>query len=144
MARNVLEPIVGEQLTTVTTFYDGLCPVCQGTIARYERIGAGGYPDLLWRDVNAYPNALACFGVGRKLAERRIHVIDRTGALRAGVDAAIAVWRELPRRRWRARLLSLPVVHFLAGLAYDYFFAPALRAWSRRQAPRKLSNQEHG
>ncbi|MHA1536502.1 MAG: thiol-disulfide oxidoreductase DCC family protein [Alphaproteobacteria bacterium] len=122
--------------TTVTTFYDGLCPVCRGAIARYARIGAAKNPDLLWRDINDYPDALACFGVSREAVERRIHVVDRTGALRAGVDAAIAVWRELPRRRWRARLLSLPMVHSLAGLIYDHVFAPSLRALSRRQAPR--------
>ena len=136
MSRLISDIVRPPRPTTVTTFYDGLCPVCRSTVARYARIGADGIPDLLWRDINDYPDALACFGVGRKEVERRIHVVDRTGALRAGVDAAIAVWRELPRRRWRARLLSLPVIHPIAGLIYDHLFAPALRAWSRRQAPR--------
>lgn len=122
----------GPRPTTVTTFYDGSCPVCRSAITRYMRIGAAENPDLLWRDVNYFPNALKCFGVDQRRAQRRIHVIDRTGALRAGVDAAIAIWRELPRRRWRARLLSLPLVHPLAGLLYDRVFAPGLRALTRR------------
>lgn len=136
MSRLISDIVKPKRPTTVTTFYDGLCPVCRSTIARYAQIGGAGNPDLLWRDINEYPDALACFGVDRKAVERRIHVVDRTGALRAGVDAAIAVWRELPRRRWRARLLSLPLVHPLAGLIYDHIFAPSLRAWNPRQAPR--------
>lgn len=129
----VITDIVGRQRpTTLTTFYDSACPVCRNTIARYKRVGAAEKPDLLWRDINRCPDALRAFGIDRKAAQRRIHVVDRTGALRAGVDAAIAMWRELPRRRWRAWLLSLPIVHGLASVLYDHVFAPALRLTSRR------------
>jgi len=131
----VISDLVGKRRpTSVTTFYDGRCPVCQGAVTRYRAVG-GGIPDLLWRDVNRFPDALACFGIDRHAAERRIHVVDRTGALRAGVDAMIAIWRELPHRRWRADLFSLPFIHGLMSLAYDLVFAPLLRAWSRARAP---------
>ena len=135
----VISDLVGRSRpTTVTTFYDGACPVCRGAIARYKRIGAAEKPDLLWRDINAFPDALQAFGITRKAAQRRIHVIDRTGALKAGVDAAIAVWRELPRRRWRAWLLSLPGIHGVAGLLYDHVFAPGLRLLTRRDPIRMI------
>ena len=121
--------------TSLTTFFDGRCPVCLSAVARYQRVARQGRPDLLWRDVRRFPDALATFGVSRAAARRRIHVVDRTGALRAGVDAMIAIWRELPRRRWRAVLLSLPLVRGTAGLLYDRLFAPILIAWSRAKVP---------
>ena len=61
--------------------------------------------------------------------------------LRAGVDAMIAIWRELPRRRWRAVLLSLPGIHRIAGILYDNIFAPVLIAWSRAIAPEADGNE---
>ena len=122
--------------TSLTTFYDGACPLCRSAVARYRRVGGGGRPDLLWRDIERYPSALLAFGIDRAGARRRIHVVDRTGALRAGVDAMIAIWAELPRRRWRARLLSLPLVHGIAARIYDIVLAPLLIAWSRARDDR--------
>jgi len=121
--------------TSVTTFFDGRCPVCRSAVGRYKRAARGGNPDLMWRDIRRFPDALETFGVSRAAAHRRIHVVDRTGALRAGVDAMITIWRELPRRRWRAVLLGLPGVHLAAGLLYDHLFAPLLIAWSRARVP---------
>jgi len=130
----------GRGPTTVTTFFDGHCPLCQSAVGRYQRVARDGHPDLLWRDVRRFPDALATFGVSRVAARRRIHVVDRSGALRAGVDAMIAIWRELPRRRWRAVLLSLPGIHGISGVLYDNVFAPILIAWSRAQAPEADGN----
>jgi predicted DCC family thiol-disulfide oxidoreductase YuxK len=134
MARAISDP-AGKRPTSVTTFFDGRCPVCMGAVARYKRVAREGRPDLLWRDIRRFPEALATFGVSRAAARRRIHVVDRSGALRAGVDGMIVIWRELPRRRWRAVLLSAPGIHGLAGLLYDRLFAPILIAWSQARAP---------
>jgi len=126
--------------TSVTTFFDGRCPICMNAVTRYQRVARDRHPDLLWRDIRRFPDALATFGVSRVAARRRIHVVDRSGALRAGVDAMIAIWRELPRRRWRAQLLSLPGVHGISGFFYDNLFAPILIAWSRAIAPETDGN----
>jgi len=130
----------GRGPTTVTTFFDGRCPLCLNAVARYKRVARDGDPDLLWRDIRRFPDALATFGVSRAAARRRIHVIDRSGALRAGVDAMIAIWRELPRRRWRAVLLSQPGIHAVSGLLYDKLCAPILIALSRAIAPEADGN----
>jgi predicted DCC family thiol-disulfide oxidoreductase YuxK len=126
--------------TTVTTFFDGRCPLCMNAVGRYQRIAQDAHPDLMWRDIRCFPDALATFGISRVAARRRIHVVDRSGALRAGVDAMIAIWRELPRRRWRAVLLSLPGIHGVSGFFYDNICAPILIAWSRAIAPEADGN----
>lgn len=110
--------------TSITIFFNGACPVCRSAIERYRAYMAERR-DILWRDVRDHPDALLCFGIDRDAAARCVHVIDRTGALRKGVDAAIALWREMPgKRRWRARVLSLPVVHGVAGWLYRRDIVP--------------------
>ena len=50
--------------TALTTFFDGRCPVCLSAVARYQRVALDRHPDLLWRDIRRFPDALATFGVG--------------------------------------------------------------------------------
>ncbi|MCP4330630.1 MAG: DUF393 domain-containing protein [Alphaproteobacteria bacterium] len=119
--------------TSVTTFYYGACPVCDREIANYRR-AAAGHRELLWRDVDSCPDALACFGVDTREARRRLHVIDRNGVLQSGVDAFIAIWRELPGYRWLAWLVGIPGLHGLAGLVYDHMLVPALQSWNTHRA----------
>ena len=87
-------------------------------IERYRRVTADR-ADILGRDVGRTPDALWVFGVDRDQAARCVHVVDRDGRLRQWVDAAIALWREMPgKRRWRARLLQLPGIHRVARWPY--------------------------
>lgn len=104
--------------TSVTVFYNSACPLCRTVVERYRRVTANR-TDILWRDVGRTPEVLWIFGVDREQALRCVHVVDRNGRLRQGVDAAIALWREMPgRRRLRAQVLQLPVVHATARWLY--------------------------
>lgn len=110
--------------TAVTVFYNSACPLCRAVVERYRRV-TGHRRDILWRDVGRTPDALWVFGVDRDDAARCVHVVDRAGRLRQGVDAAIALWREMPgKRRWRARLLQLPGVYAVARWLYAQGVVP--------------------
>ncbi len=104
--------------SAVTVFYNSACPLCRTVVERYRRAMAGR-ADILWRDVARLPDALWVFGIDRVRAARCVHVVDREGRLRQGVDAAIALWREMPgKRRWRARVLQVPGIHAVARWLY--------------------------
>ena len=58
-------------------------------------------------------------------------MIDAEGRLLAGVDAFQALWRRMPRYRWLAGLVDLPVIRPAAILLYDRVLAPALVLYNR-------------
>ena len=132
MARVITDIVGPHRPTSVTTFFNGDCPVCSAHVARYRRL-ARGRDELLWRDLADCPDALLCFGIDRETARRRLHVVDRNGRLQGGIDAFAAIWRELPGGRWLAVLVRLPGIHALAAALYDRVLVPALWAWNRRR-----------
>jgi predicted DCC family thiol-disulfide oxidoreductase YuxK len=112
--------------------YNAACPVCAAEIDHYRRAaGRAGRP-LRFHDLNGA--GLSGWGVGRDAAARRLHVRHR-GRVLSGVPAFIAIWSELPRYRWLARVVTLPGVRHSAEWLYDRVLAPALyRRHLRRTA----------
>lgn len=88
--------------TRMTVLYDGGCPLCSREINHYRRL-AGDRP-IDWIDVAQPAANIGRFGLNREEALKLFHVIDRTGCMHSGVRAFIALWAELPRYRWPARL----------------------------------------
>lgn len=132
MARIITDIVRPHRPTSVTTFFNGDCPVCSARVARYRHQGRRR-ADLLWRDLADCPDALRCFGIDRETARKRLHVVDRNGILRGGIDAFAAIWRELPGAQWLAVLVGLPGIHTLAAVLYDKIMVPALWAWNQRR-----------
>ena len=61
-----------------------------------------------------------------------------------GVDAFLALWREMPRYRWLARLVGMPGIKQLAWLAYEGALAPIIYRWDarrRRKSGRRAARQ---
>ncbi|MCR9220297.1 MAG: DUF393 domain-containing protein [Alphaproteobacteria bacterium] len=119
----------------VTTLYHGACPICGTEVAHYRQYAAERALPLGWQDVSDGADAplLAAHGVDREAAKRRLHVVTADGRLLAGVDAFQALWAEMPRYRWLARLVGLPIVRPLAELVYERLLAPALYRFNRRR-----------
>lgn len=78
----------------------------------------------------------AAYGADLEAVKRRLHVIDRQGALPVGVPAFAALWDEIPRYRVFARLVRLPVVRSLAAALYE-LLAAVLYAWNKRRERRR-------
>lgn len=90
--------------TAVTTFYDGGCPLCSKEIAHYRRLDRAGRVN--WVDITRDAEALDAVGLDQATAMRRLHVRDADGRLVQGVPAFVAIWRQLPRYRLLARVVS--------------------------------------
>jgi predicted DCC family thiol-disulfide oxidoreductase YuxK len=98
-----------------TVFYDGGCPLCRREIDHYRRIDLTGR--MCWLDVTREHGALDEFGLSVHAAMAQLHVMDRDGVWHTGAYGFAAMWEELPRYRWLARMLRrtrmLPVLDII-------------------------------
>ena len=48
----------------------------------------------------------------------------------------LAVWRQVPRTRWLARLFALPLVRPVSAWLYEHVVSWSLYRWARRRQRR--------
>lgn len=113
--------------------YNGACPVCRAEIHHYRDKAEAAAAPLRFDDLNE--TDLGDWQLSEDQATRRMHARLPDGRIVSGVEAFALIWERLPRYGWLARLVRLPVVHGLAGFAYNRIAAPLLyRRHKRRMA----------
>jgi len=113
--------------------YNGDCPVCSYEINHYAAYsGREGLP-IRFEDLNTA--VLNDWGLTRDSAARRLYLL-KEGQMHSGIPAFIILWRDMPKYRWMARIVSLPCVHGAACLTYDYVLAPLIYRWHVRRQRR--------
>ena len=117
----------------LTVWHNTKCPVCEAGISRQrERLRAAvAAEEIEFRDINLEPDALKAYGASVDDVRRRLHAVDRTGALLVGADVVVAVWRATPGEAWLATLFGAPGAIWLTKLVYGQF-ADLLWAWNKR------------
>ncbi|MEM8958556.1 MAG: DUF393 domain-containing protein [Pseudomonadota bacterium] len=113
--------------------YNGSCPICSREIAAYERYASIRNLPLDFTPLDEAD--LAAHGLSAEDAARRLHIVQ-DGRLVSGVEAFALLWDAMPRFRWLAQLVRLPVVRPLAGVIYERLLAPLLYALHRRRRVR--------
>ena len=114
------------QEVETSVLYNAQCPVCNFEIGHYAAYaGRNGLP-IRFDDLNG--DARAAWGIDADTAARRLYVLHK-GELTSGIPAFLVLWRQMPRYRWLARVVGLPVVRQVAGVVYDYALAPAIYRW---------------
>ena len=110
------------------------CPICSAEICHYRVYAEGRGIAMGFDDLNQIDPVV--YGVSREEAAKRLHVLHE-GNVISGMPAFVVIWQQLPRYQWLAKIVCLPLVHFLSNLAYDYVLAPFLYATHlRRQRKR--------
>lgn len=122
----------GDGRAVLAVFYNGDCAICRSRIARYQAVSVGRSRLIAWCDIARTPWALRRWGIDRRVARRRIHAVDATGAVHGGGAAFAWLWRELPGYRWLGRLGGLPGIGLIAEMIYRRV-APRPRACTRLQ-----------
>lgn len=102
----------------LTVFHDGSCPLCRLEIEHYRR--QRGADRIAFVDVTD-PASSTGDDLGRRDAMARFHVRRADGAVLVGAPAFVAVWEQLPRWRWAARLARLPRAMCILDMAYTLF-----------------------
>ncbi|MCI5062936.1 MAG: DUF393 domain-containing protein [Algiphilus sp.] len=86
-------------------FYDGGCPLCSREIRHYQRLTSEAA--IHWVDIQRDHATLDHFGLRQEDAMRRMHAYRPDGEWLIGVYAFLAIWLQIPRYRWAARLVRL-------------------------------------
>ncbi|MDM8559300.1 DUF393 domain-containing protein [Candidatus Parabeggiatoa sp. HSG14] len=106
-------------MSTVTMYFDGMCPLCKREVALLKRLDKTG--KIKWHDISTGLGDLAEENITFEEAMQQLHARDRNNKIRKGVDAFITIWRELPYFRVLAFLGSLPGIKWLAKVSYAVF-----------------------
>ena len=114
--------------------YNAECPGCSFEINAYQRYAAGRDLPMEFTDLNQAD--MAAYGLSRDQAARRLYV-RRGDELLSGIPAFIALWREMPRYRWLARVGDLPCIRPLAAALYDHVAAPLIYGMHRRRMAKR-------
>ena len=101
------------------------CPICNAEICHYRDYAKRRGIVIGFDDMNQIDPALYC--VSLIDAAKRLHVLHE-GRVVSGVPAFVVIWQQLPRYQWLAKIVCLPIVHFLSNLIYDFVLAPILYA----------------
>jgi predicted DCC family thiol-disulfide oxidoreductase YuxK len=109
--------------TATRVLYNHDCPVCRAEITHYADYAGREGLAIGFDDLNRVD--LGMWGVTADQAARGIHVVHE-GRVLSGLPAFITLWRQMPRYRWLARMVALPVIRHVATIIYDYVLAPLL------------------
>ena len=116
--------------------YNDQCPVCSFEINHYADYARRTGLPIRFDDLNGPDRAE--WGIDEDTAARRLYVL-RDGQLYDGIPAFIALWQEMPKYRWLAKVVRLPGVRHVASFGYDYALAPLIYRWHLRRKARAAS-----
>lgn len=112
-----------------TVLYNDTCPICSREIKHYDRLARSGDLAVTFAPLT---REAADWGFDPDTAAKQLHVRQGDTVL-AGADAFIALWSQIPRYRWLARLCSLPVIRPAVRVVYDRIAGPMLYALHKRR-----------
>lgn len=110
--------------------YNDTCPICSREIRHYDKLARAADLPLTFDGLQDHAER---WGIDPDAAAQRLHV-KRGETILTGFDAFVAIWEDIPRYRWLARLATLPVLRHIIAALYDHVAAPLLyRLHVRRQ-----------
>jgi predicted DCC family thiol-disulfide oxidoreductase YuxK len=109
-------------------YYNSACPVCKAGV-EVQKV-KGSSCEIQWKDVHERNDLVSEGGADLEFVRERLHVEDEHGRVHVGFDAFLAIWKNSPGERWKARVFGLPVIRQLCRIAYN-LFARALYIWNR-------------
>lgn len=121
-------------MSQTKTLYNAECPVCNFEISHYARYADQQALPLGFDDLNSVD--LTQWGLTKDQAMRRLYVLHK-GQMSSGIPAFLVLWRQMPRYRWVAKIVGLPVIKQIASVIYDYALAPAIYTWAKRREARR-------
>ena len=121
--------------------YNADCPVCRFEIDHYASYSADRGLALRFDDLNSCD--LNGWGLSSDQAAKRLYV-RKSDQLYSGIPAFLVLWQDMPRYRFLARLIGLPIIKQAASAIYDYVLAPIIYRWHLRRQARRTAPQSNG
>ena len=111
------------KIPSTSVLYNANCPVCSFEIRHYARYAVKSGLPIQFDDLNS--DARDQWGIDAETAARRLYVLYE-GTLESGIPAFLILWAQMPRYRWLARVVGLPVIKEIASAMYDHVLAPVI------------------
>lgn len=108
-------------MNKITVFYDGKCSLCAKEIAHYQSIAPK--EQFYFCDITQDSKPFTRLGFDTTTGLKELHVLNRHGSIKIGLDAFITIWRELRGWKYLAWLTNLPIIHFILSRVYKGFAA---------------------
>lgn len=105
-------------MTTMTVFYDGLCPLCVKEMKHLAGKDISG--SLTFYDINQAQLAVEHPDIDYAAANAYLHAKMHTGEVITGLDVTYQAW-QLVGKGWLIAPLRWPVIKIIADKAYLVF-----------------------
>jgi predicted DCC family thiol-disulfide oxidoreductase YuxK len=119
------------EISKIKVYYNSACPVCDAGINAQKNKSSECAID--WNDIHTNNELVQDVSDNIEYVRERLHVVDENDEVFVGINAFIAIWRHSPKERWKAKLLSLPIIKPFANCAYN-IFARLLYQWNRKRS----------
>ncbi|MEE9424965.1 MAG: DUF393 domain-containing protein [Methylococcales bacterium] len=119
------------EISKIKVYYNSACPVCDAGINAQKNKSSECAID--WNDIHTNNELVQDVSDDIEYVRERLHVIDENDEVFVGINAFIAIWHHSPKERWKAKLLSLPIIKPFANFAYN-IFARLLYQWNRKRS----------
>lgn len=100
-------------------YFDSLCHLCSREIEHYRR--RRGSESLDFIDITRPDFDAAGEGLDPSIVHQQMYVKLHDGSIKTGVDAFIAIWQQLPRYQWAAKVGRMWLVRPALDLGYKLF-----------------------
>ena len=98
----------------IKVLFNDSCSICSKEINHYKSLDN----NINWIDINDLELSRKISGKNHKELLRRLHVI-KDNEVYSGVKAFAIMWQNIPKYRWIAKLVLLPVVYHLTIVLYE-------------------------
>lgn len=113
---------------TIKVYYNSACPICNAGIENQKSRIPGRQID--WNDVHTQSGVHNEVSPNLESVRKKLHVMDKKGNIKVGIEAFEVIWRNSPNEHWKAKIVSFPVIKQISIFLYNVL-AEALYRWNR-------------
>jgi predicted DCC family thiol-disulfide oxidoreductase YuxK len=103
----------------INVFYDDRCPLCRREIEYYKKLSA--FTEINWSGISENIPTLEKYGISHTESLKVLHAINEDNQMVYGVDTFILIWQQLPKWKWIAKFVELPLIYQLSKGIYRIF-----------------------
>ena len=98
----------------IKVLYNNSCSICSREITHYKSLEN----NIKWIDINDLSLSSKLSGKSHKELLRRLHVV-KDDEVYSGVRAFAIMWLNIPKYKWLARLVTLPIIYHISIVLYE-------------------------
>tara|TARA_Y100000768_G_scaffold365936_1_gene327664 strand:- start:178 stop:531 length:354 start_codon:yes stop_codon:yes gene_type:complete len=98
----------------IKVLFNDSCPICSKEINHYKSLDN----NIKWIDINDLESACKISGKNHRELLRRLHVI-KDDKVYCGVSAFTIMWSNIPKYKWLASVVSLPIIYHISIVLYE-------------------------